>query len=170
MTGSYSITGSETFSIIHARHIASKVATDLKRIQRFYNIPGDAMINSYEAELVVLLKYNFLDNVIYGFKRNEKWTDVAVRYKALPDGSLSEDNDPGKIKPGLDVTNATFHSFLSYNSRWYQLSAAEQAAIESECPFQRVTGNMPPPENGSWVDDLNYAAGGRGLGRATIRR
>lgn len=171
MSGSFSSTASETFSIIHARHIASKVATDLKRIQRFYGgVPADSDINDYEAELVELLKHDVVADIIYGFKRDGRWTEVVVRYKALAGGTLSTDDDPGKIRPGLDVANATFCSFLAYNRKWDNLSTAEQAAIRKSCPFQRSSGSSPPLEAGYWADDLKYSAGGRGLGRSTVRR
>ena len=40
---SYSFTESEStsFTVTHARHMAAKVATDLKRLQRLYGRPGD---------------------------------------------------------------------------------------------------------------------------------
>ncbi|MGH9162785.1 MAG: hypothetical protein ACRD2X_22700 [Vicinamibacteraceae bacterium] len=57
---------------------------------------------SYEAELVELLKHDVVDTVTYGFKRDGKWTEAAVRYRSIG-GSLSADDDPGKISPGLNV-------------------------------------------------------------------
>lgn len=170
MSLSYSASATETFTIAHARYIASKVATDLKRFQRFYNGPNDESIDNYEGELTVLLKHDVIASVVYGFKRDGEWTEAAVRYRALPGGSLSVDDDPGKIRPGLDIAGASFTSFLSYNGNWDKLSAAEQAAIKGACPFQRSTGWAPSLEAGYWADDLSYSAGGRGLGRAMVRR
>lgn len=167
---SFSLSASETFTIVHARHIASKVATDLKRIQRFYAVPADSDIDAYEAELVELLKNDVVDEITYGFKRDGRWTEVAVRYKAIAGGALSTDDDPGKIRPGLDISNASFGSFLSYNSKWDRLSATEKAAIRKACPFQRSDGSSPLLEAGYWADDLKYSAGGRGIGRSTVRR
>ena len=37
-------------------HIAAKVATDLKRMQRFYGKPSDERIAAYEAEATEFLK------------------------------------------------------------------------------------------------------------------
>ena len=56
MSMSYTTNESETFSIIHARRIASRVATDLLRFQSFYGFPSDKSIDDYEEELAVLLK------------------------------------------------------------------------------------------------------------------
>jgi hypothetical protein len=168
MSVSYSVTESETFTIAHARRIASKVATDLKRIQRFYGAPSDAWIDSYETELTLLLKADAVTDVVYGFQRGGKWTEVSLRYRALPGGILSADDDPGKIQPGKDITRASFTSFLNYSSS--KLAVGELDTIDRECGFSRTTGNAPLLEVGYWADDLNYIAGGRGLGRAVVRR
>jgi hypothetical protein len=168
MSTSYSITETASFTITHARHIASKVATDLKRFQRFYGAPSDDWIDKYEIELALLLKHNAVDNVVYGFKRDGKWTQASARYRALPGGDLSADDDPGKIRPGLDVEGASFTSFLTYKSG--ALGPGELEEIETESGFERSTGSAPPLEAGHWADDLTYSAGGRGLGRAVVRR
>ena len=48
----YSYTDTITFTVTHARHLASKIATDLKRIQRFYKRPSNAEINELMLEVV----------------------------------------------------------------------------------------------------------------------
>ena len=124
MSSSYTTIGtiSKTFTIVHAKRIASKVATDLLRFKRFYGSPSDKWINLYEAELIVLLKYDAVDTVIYGFQRNGRWTRASAKYVALPGGSIHADDDPGKIRPGLDVRNARFMSCLTYSFRWWRRS------------------------------------------------
>src|ERR1043165_4277973 len=111
MSATYSQSFSETFTLLHARQIASKVATDLRRFQRFYNSPSDRWIADYELEITYLLKHDVVSEVVYGFQRNGKWTEAAVRYRALAGGTLVADDDPGKIRSGLDITGATFTSF-----------------------------------------------------------
>src|SRR4051794_18668723 len=113
MSTTFTQSGIQSFTIIHARYMASKVATDLRRFQRFYSAPSDASIADYEAELIELLKHDVVETVTYGFKRNGKWTEATVRYRSIG-GSLSADDDPGKIRPGLDVTGASFTSFLVF--------------------------------------------------------
>lgn len=169
MSTTFTQSGIQSFTIIHARYMASKVATDLRRFQRLYSAPSDASIANYEAELIELLKHDVVETVIYGFKRNGKWTEATVRYRSIG-GSLSADDDPGKIRPGLDVAGASFTSFLVFNGKWSTLSDADRASIESGLPFQRGSGTMPELEAGYWADDLTYGAGGRGLARSTVRR
>lgn len=170
MSTSYTTSTVDTFSVVHARHIASKVATDLKRLQRFYNSPTDLQIDQFEGELIELLKHDVVDHVVYGFKRDGRWTEATVRYTSLLGGDLSTDDDPGKIRPGLDIARASFASFLTYNANWEKLSSEEQTSIRSSCPFQRTTSSTPGLETGYWANDLSYVAGGRGLGRSTVRR
>jgi hypothetical protein len=165
----YTTTQTETFTIAHAKYLASKVATDLKKFQRFYtNGPTDEWIDKYERELAVMLKYKTLNWVVYGFKRGEKWTEASIRYTMLPNGSLASDDDPGKIRPGLDVSGATFTSFLRYD--YSGLTDEQRRALGRELPFERGSGSAPELEAGYWADDLNYGAGGRGIGRATVRK
>lgn len=167
----YSVTDSETFSLTNARKIGSQVASDLLRFQTLYGSPTDEWIDQYEAEIVQLLWYDAVKEVVYGFKRNGKWTEAAIRYVALPGGTLVTNDDPGKIRPRLDVVGASFTSFLTYNDRWSgTLSAADRAAVEQACGFARESGSAPPLETGYWADDRNYVSGGRGLGRSSVRR
>src|SRR6266705_2713455 len=107
---SYSITESESYTITHARYVASKVKTDLLRLQRFYGGPSNTRIDNYEAELIAMLKGDYLDTVIYGFKRTGNWI-VALKYTSTSGGVLVSDQDPGAIKPGEDIAGASFGSY-----------------------------------------------------------
>ena len=172
MSASFSYTGTEaeTFSVVHARRLASKVAADLKRFQRFYHgEPDDLWIGRYERELVELLKRDAVSEIIYGFKRNGQWTEATVRYRALPGGLLDVDDDPGRVRPNLDVAGAVFTSFRSTNANYRTLSDRERLAIADAAGFSRVSQSAPSLERGFWVDDRTYTAGGRGLGRSTVR-
>jgi hypothetical protein len=171
MMSSFSYTGTEAFTLAHAKRIGSKVATDLLRFQSLYGgVPTTDTIDDYEREIVEFLRHDVVESVTYGFKRNGMWTEAAVRYRALPGGTLVTDDDPGKIRPRLDVAGATFTSFLVHNNNWLNMTPTEREAIESACPFRRSSGTEPPLESGYWSDDLNYTAGGRGLGRSTVRK
>ena len=168
MSYSFAVTESKTFTVTHARHIASKMATDLLRLQRLYGLPSDKDIDAYEEELITLLQHDYLDTVSYGFKRNGKWV-VALSYRAV-DGNLVSDDDPGRIQPRIVISGTRFGSFLTYNRRWWELSGAERDAFEASLPFRRTSSEEPGVENGYWEEDQSYAAGGRGLSRSTLRK
>lgn len=170
MSYSYSYSETETFTITHARQMASKVATDLYRFNRFYGEPTPDRIDSYEEELVQLLKFGYLDKVTYGFQRDDKWTEAALQYRANELGGVFTDDDPGKIKPGIDITRARFCSFLSYSNKWYSLSTDEKTQFKQSLSLKRSESDEPLLENGYWAEDRTYSAGGRALNRNTVRR
>ena len=145
MSHSLSYTESSTFTVTHARHMAAKVATDLKRIQRFYGgIPTDTRIAQFEAEATAMIKAGYLDNVVYGFQRNCRWIEPTIRFTAKDLlGGYANDDDPGRIRPGADVSGASFTSFLTYRWAWSRLSKAEQDAFEVTLPFSRNDAPVP---------------------------
>ena len=63
MSYSYTLSETTTFTVTHARHMAAKVATDLKRLQRFYGQPSNSDIADYEIEVIALLKGGYLGTV-----------------------------------------------------------------------------------------------------------
>lgn len=168
MSLSFTTTETNTFTITHARHMAAKVAADLKRFQRFYNALSDQKIDEYEEEVVTLVKGGYLDEVTYGFKRNGKWIAPTIKYTAKEILLASTDDDPGKIPPGCNVSGAKFYSFLKYSDSWWSLPSVEKSKLKSSLPFNR-TGADEPGVNGYFSNDKTYAAGGRALSRSTVR-
>src|SRR3954447_88169 len=144
MSYSYSYTESSTFTVTHARHMAAKVATDLKRMQRFYGHPSDTRIGQFEAEAIELIKAGYLGTVTYGFQRNGNWIEPTLRYTARDlAGASANDDDPGRIRPGANVSGAVFRSYLAYSAAWDQLTSAQQGAFEATLPFSRK--GVPEP-------------------------
>ena len=47
----YSYTQSTTFTVTHAKHLASKIAADLNACSRLYNQPSLATVDDYTEEL-----------------------------------------------------------------------------------------------------------------------
>jgi hypothetical protein len=170
---SYSLTISEsetaTFTVTHARHMAAKVATDLKRMQRLYGRPYDIDIAHYEAEVIELLKEGYLGTVTYGWRRGGNWIEPTIRYTARDlIGVAANDDDPGRIRPGANIGDASFYSYLTYSAAWDALSEVEQNVFKSRLPFQR--GGAPEPGiNGYLREDRTYSSGGRALDRSSVR-
>ncbi|HEX3870141.1 MAG TPA: hypothetical protein VHV77_06885 [Pirellulales bacterium] len=166
---SYTITEALTFSVTHARQLASKVATDLKRVQRFYGAPDDETIADYETELTSLIKDGYVSVVWYGFRRGDVWIEPTLKYTARElAGSSAADDDPGRIRAGADVSGAYFTSYLLYTYAWGLLPSAAQIAYKAQLPFQR-SGAPEPGVSGYLQSDRTYSAGGRALERMTVR-
>lgn len=169
MSSSFTTSQSTTFTITHAKHLAAKVATDLKRIQRFYGRPSDADIAAYETELIELLKAGYLGKVSYGFRRNGLSIEPTLIYTAQELGVEGAVNDdPGRVRPNADTTGATFGSYLTLSPAWWTLSQSERDAFEEKLPFKR-SGAEEPGVNGYLDLDRSYSAGGRSLQRASVR-
>lgn len=168
MSTSFSITESVTFTIVHARHMAAKVAADLKRVQRFYGQPSDSSIANYEAEITEFLRAGYLGTVYYGFKRNGNWIEPTLKYTAKDLNGTGTDDDPGRVRAGADVTGASFSSYLTYSASWDNLSQSEQDAFKKGLPISRNNASEPGI-SGYLADDRTYSAGGRSLNRATVR-
>ncbi len=168
---SYSYTLSEliTFTVTHAKHMAAKVATDLKRLQRLYGKPCDIDLVHYEIEVIELLKYNYLGTVTYGFRRGGNWIEPTLRYTARDlAGVAANDDDPGRVRPCADISGASFYSYLTYSSGWDNLSLTDKDVVKKRLPFQR-TGAPEPGVNGYLSNDRIYSAGGRALNRSSVR-
>lgn len=137
--------------------------------KRFYGAPSDDRIAAYETEVVELLKAGYLDTVTYGFKRGDNWIEPTLRYTAKDLAGMSGiDDDPGKLRPGADVSGASFYNYLTYSSAWFTLSAPQRESFEKSLPFQR-TGAAEPGISGSLVSDRSYSAGGKALDRLSVR-
>ncbi len=162
---SYSVTSTDTFTLTHAKHMAAKVATDLKRMQRLYGYPSDADIADYEAECIALLKAGYFGEMTYGFRRNGDWITPTLRHKARDlAGASAPDDDPGRVPPGADISGATFYSYHVHGTGWHAATQSERDAF----PHKRV-GAPAPGVNGYLVDDRTYSAGGKALGRSSVR-
>lgn len=169
MSSSYTQSASETFTITHARHLAAKIATDLKRMQRLYGLPSDSSIEDYQTEAIELMRHGYLKEVTYGYKRDEMWIEPGLRYTAQELQTNGIDDDPGKIRPGLNVAGASFASFLVYSDQWEKATDMVKTTFKATLPFKRGSGDTPQVKNGYFEADKTYSAGGRSLNRATIR-
>lgn len=166
---SYTYNETQTFTITHARHLAAKIATDLKRMQRFYGEPGDSQINDYETEIIELLKNGYLRKVSYGFMKEGNFIEPTLNYTAQELRQFnSVDDDPGKVRPGANIDGASFYSFLTYSDAWFNLSLEERNRFKNSLPFNRSTASEPGI-NGYLHQDRTYSSGGKSLSRSTVK-
>ena len=173
-SGTYTTTQSKTFTVTHARHIVVKIATDLKRMQRYYRElsggkPSDHDIENYQREAIALMLRDYMDKVEYGFKdRSNQWR-IALKYEARSGGILIADDMPGEIYPRADIRGCEFTSFLVTNHRWSYLSEYDREMVYTNAgvSFRRTNGEEP---RGNWAYDKTYSAGGRGIIRSSLFR
>ena len=169
MSYNFTHTDTYTFTHTHAKHMSAKVATDLKRMQRFYGYPSDSDITAFEAEVIEFLIEGYLDTVMYGFRRNGNWIEPTLFYTARDlAGASANNDDPGRIRPGANIRGASFYSYLTYSPSWDCLNKTAKEDFKRRLPFRR--GGAPQPGiDGYLSQDLIYSAGGRALERATVK-
>lgn len=161
---SYSYTLSETFSITHARHIASRLAGDMRLMNAYYDYPSLSSIEDYLEEIAQLLAKGYLATFEIGFKRYGRRV-FSLHYEVLADGTLS-DSRSGGVPAGHDVTGADYLNYLTYSEKWWEPSDAERAAFKASLPIQRTHGPEPVDGDGYWVSgNRSYASGGAGVRR-----
>lgn len=167
---SYTFTTTETFTQTRAQYVASKVATDLRRLYAFYSNSGhptESEVDAYYQELVQYLVYGYLDWVEYGFRKNNQRV-VSLKYIVQPNGLLS-DSHAGGVYARADISGASWFSYLWHNSRYSSLSSQALGAFRAKLPFTRTAGDPPGDGLGYWTADRIYSTDGMGTQRYLFR-
>ncbi len=164
MTG----TQTKTWTITNARYVTSKIAADLDLMRTHYGWPSAQKVTDFADEAAVLLAKRLLGAVEYGAKVNGVVV-FALKYTARSDGTLSTDDRSGRVPADLNLTGASFYSFLTYNANWFALTAIEKENIENMLPIKRSDGSQPVIGGGSWSGQRSYSSNGEGVDRQTFR-
>ena len=107
MTYSTTLTASQTFTIADAKYLASRIAADLTQLRLYYGNLTEQKVQDLTFEAAILLKAGLLDNVKYGYQKDDKWV-FALSYSVNYLGQLEVANDsPGGIDATADVTGAS---------------------------------------------------------------
>lgn len=159
-----SYTQSESFTITGARHVTSRVASDMLQMMRHYGYPGSTQhIEDIAEELALLLHAGYLGTFEVGFKRPDG-SRVLTEYYEARNGLLT-DSRSGGIRAGVDISGANGFNFVEYSHAWWRLSLADRAAFKAKLPIDRTSGEGPTDGDGFWTEDRSYSAGGVGLQR-----
>lgn len=161
-------TASESFTLTHAKYLASKVTADMLRCLQNYGRPAQSDINNYGTELALLLRDDYMEAYEFGFSQDDQRL-LSWRYEVDGSGINSTDDRPGRIVSGVAIANAAWFNQLTFSNTWLALPQAERDRIRAGLPIQRVTKDGPKDGHGYWTNDLNYSASGVSLGRRTFR-
>jgi hypothetical protein len=166
---SFSYTTSTTFTITHARYLASKIAADMHLCTQYYGQPSEQRIREYAEELAQYLNSGYVKRYEFGYKKPDNARVVTWRYDVDENGFITTDDRAGKVVPYVDVSIASFFNFLTWNDRFSRLTSQEQSRFKEGLPIQRTSGYPPTDGSGYWRTDRNYFSGGRGLSRQTFQ-
>ena len=153
-----------TFTLTNARYLSSKIAGDLRQMQLFYGQPSDDIIAAYVEEATLLMHGGFLKEVTYGYRRNDEWV-FALKYEAAGNG-LHGDDRSGRVRPGIDITGASWGSFMTYSAEYDALSENDRQKLHSTLPIARSEGGEPRTRFSSY--DKAYTSGGYSIRRRMI--
>ena len=164
----HSVTGTTSFTIIHARYLSSKVAADMHLCAQYYGNPSEESIRKFAEELAQYINEGYVDEYEFGYQKGNERI-VSWRYKVDENGRISTDDRSGKVVPYVDITGATFFNYLTQNSQFFKLTADQQARFKRSLPVQRTHGDPLSDGSGYWTSDRNYYSGGQGFNRQTFQ-
>ncbi len=160
---------SATFTVTHAKHLASKIAADLNACSRLHDQPSVAAVEDYNYELVELLRYGYLSRYEFGFKRDDKRV-LSWSYEVDSYGNIETDERAGKMSAYVDLDGTTFFNYAWYSSKYHNLTSDQQANFKDSHPVNRTSGDPPSDGAGYWSGtEKNYSAGGTGISRRSFR-
>lgn len=165
----FTYTNSATFTVTHAKHLASKIAADLNACSRLHGRPAVSSVEAYSEELVELLRYGYLSRYEFGFKRNDERV-LSWSYEVSPSGSIETDDRAGKMSAYVDLSDTSFFNYVWHTSKYNNMTTEDQAAFDGTHPINRTSGEPPRDGAGYWTTtEKNYSAGGTGVSRRSFR-
>lgn len=168
---SISATRSVTFTATSARHLTSKIAADLRTMNRYYDLPSLTEIDEYAEEAAQLLLGGYLGWVDYGLRRpnaggGKEWV-LQLRYTVSSSGIL-HDEHPGGVPANAPTEGASFYSYLSYSPAFNALPPPQRAAVKAALPVQRTGAAESPRAGGTINGQRSYSRDGVSLSRDTF--
>lgn len=164
---SYSYTTTEAFTRTHARHISTKIGADLRLLMHYYGRPQESEIEAYIDELTELLAGGYVAGFEAGFQRNGVRV-LCLSYAVSATGAVT-DGHAGGVPANVDVSGASWFTYLTQNGAWLALSTDEQARIAASLPVDRTPGDAPVDGDGYWEGGPSYGAGGVEATRRSFR-
>lgn len=165
---SYTLTETRSFTITHARYVASKIAADLELVHAYHGRPSEQRVTEFAEEAALILAARYLKSLEYGFRRDGR-TVFALKYAARSDGTLAADDAPGRVYADVKASD-TFYSYLEYNDSFWRLSQAERDRFEATLPFKRGGADAPQASSsGYWEQTRTYSSNGEGVIRHIFR-
>jgi hypothetical protein len=67
------------------------------------------------------------------------------------------------------VASASYYNHTIPSTKWFSLTASQQAAFQATLPFSRVDASLPDDGYGYWTADKTYTRGGVAIARRTFR-
>lgn len=157
---------SETTSYVKVVYVTRKVQADLFQLAETYGQMTEEYAQKLIHDLRVYLDEEVLAEITFLWTRPGTEQVVgAYTYKVLSGGVGLVDERSGGIRYEPTLQASEFGVRISYNARWYGLTADEQAGIKSGMRFPWGAGGALDYSRGRWQSDRTYSKDGFGLNR-----
>ena len=158
-----------TFTVTHARHLASKVTADMNVCRRYYGKPAQTVVDEYNEELTELLRFGYIDQYEFGFKKDGRRV-LSWRYCVDSSGSLAGDDRAGKLLPSADIAGCDYFNTIWRSADWWALTDEERNKFDGTVPVTRSPAATLIDGSGYWTGtEKSYYAGGTGVTRSSFR-
>jgi len=169
MTNTTTQSRSDTFTLVHAKYLASKVTTDMTRCHQLYGFPSTLeAIDRYGTELALMLKAGYVSKYEFGFKKDEKRV-LSWLYEVKGSSLEGGDQRPGGIVSGVSIADAKTFNFMTYSAAYSAETSEKMEAFKKTLPFIRSSGSSPTDGSGYWVEEKAYSAAGTLVTRRNFR-
>jgi Bacterial HORMA domain family 1 len=169
MSQTYAGTASDVFTIAHAKHLASKVTTDMTRCHQLYGYPATlAEIDTFGTELALLLKAGYLHRYEFGFKKDEKRV-LTWLYEVQGTTLEGGDQRPGGLVAGINIVGASAFNILTRSMAYFELTPEQKLTFDKTLPIQRPNGTSPTDGAGAWIEERSYSAANKLVTRKNFR-
>ena len=126
-----------TFTLTHARHLASKFAADMNVCRRYYGEPTQNRVDDYNRELTELLRHGYIDQYEFGFKK-AGMRALSWRYSVDASGNLDGDDRAGKLLPSADIDGCDY-----FNTIWVRQVAGPHGRAAGKVRGRRPDHPVP---------------------------
>lgn len=117
-----------------------------------------------------MLRDKYVANYEFGFVRQSDNERILTwRYSVDSGGNLNSDDRPGRIVSGVNITGATFRSYMNYTELFTKLTPEERDAYKEKLPVGRVGAPAYGSSLGTWQSDLTYSSTGVAMVRQTFK-
>jgi hypothetical protein len=141
---------------------------ELTQVRSLYGAPSAEMLDKLVTEFEMLLAKGYLERLQYGFMRNGL---VVFQLEYTATSGSAQSDRPGRVPATLDLTGATWFSFLTTSARFAKLLAKEKVDFEATLPLQRSSGQAPSLESGVFYGNAkSYSTEDLGVNRRIYQK
>ena len=137
--------------------------------RRYYGEPTQNAVDDYNRELTELLRYGYIDQYEFGFKK-AGMRALSWRYTVDASGNLDGDDRAGKLLPSADIAGCVYFNTIWRSAKWQALTEDQRDKFDEGVPITRTPAEALIDGSGYWTStEKSYSAGGTGVTRTSFR-